>query len=390
MYDKNSSNLRILHITASLSSGWGGPPRVAVQLAEAIQFKGHSCSIFTTDFPKAEPKIATKNIQVSIFPTRFIAKWWPAYSTDLSRALTQSANRFDIIHIHEIWHYANYAAFRAAKHHNIPYVITMHGALQDWAINYKARKKKLYMRLIMNQILKQANGLHVFTDNEAQQLKNFNINNTLAIIPNGTDISSPSLPHSRISPDRWYPELKGRKYILFLGRIHPIKGLYVLVKAFSKVHKNQIFESVKLVVAGPDENNYRRTLTDLLKSEGALQDTIFTGMVKGKEKQALLEGADVYVQPSYSEGFSASVLEALARKIPVVISEKCNFQEVAESHAGFVVTPDIDQLTSAIIKLLDNPDMRKKMGENGKRLIINKYSWDRIAQDMILFYRSLM
>ena len=224
MKKKSPPKLRVLYITPSLSTKWGGPPRVAVQLAEAVQKKGLSCTIYTIDAPPKDTTISSRFINISNFSIGWQAHWWPAYSIDLSQTLTREAKLFDIIHIHELWHYANFAAYRTAIRQKIPYIITIHGALEDWALNYKARKKQLYMWLVQRRILKKANGLHVFTEWEAKRLRRLDGFRRIAVIPNGIDMEGLSNLPPREKFEMIYPELRGKKVLLFLGRIHPIKG----------------------------------------------------------------------------------------------------------------------------------------------------------------------
>jgi glycosyltransferase involved in cell wall biosynthesis len=141
-----------------------------------------------------------------------------------------------------------------------------------------------------------------------------------------------------------------------------------------------------LVIAGPDEDGYQAKVQGMLQAEGVLNKTIFTGLLTGYDKLAVLARADLFVLPSYSEGFSMAVLEALACGLPVIITRPCNFPEVAEAMAGEVIEPDVEQLTMAFSRLLDNAQLRFQMGQNGRRLISERYTWDRIAEQMIEFY----
>ncbi|HUU42115.1 MAG TPA: glycosyltransferase, partial [Desulfatiglandales bacterium] len=143
-------------------------------------------------------------------------------------------------------------------------------------------------------------------------------------------------------------------------------------------------------IAGPDENGYRSTLESLLEAEGVLKNTIFTNTLEGNDKLAALARADILVQPSYSEGFSTTVLEALACGIPVLITTKCNFPEIQEMEAGKVIEPDAGNLSTALKHMLSDSQMLKKMGENGKKLVREKYNWNMIAEQMIQFYEAIL
>jgi glycosyltransferase involved in cell wall biosynthesis len=128
----------------------------------------------------------------------------------------------------------------------------------------------------------------------------------------------------------------------------------------------------------------------MFAAEGVIGKTVFTGMLTGWDKLAALARADLFVLPSYSEGFSIAVLEALTCRLSVVITHQCYFPEVAEADAGIVLEPDIAQLVEALDKLLNDYDMRCKMGENGHRLILEKFTWDKIVDQMIRLYEEVL
>jgi len=121
-----------------------------------------------------------------------------------------------------------------------------------------------------------------------------------------------------------------------------------------------------------------------------VEKVTFTGMLTGKEKLAALSRADIFVLPSYSEGFSMAILEALAWGLPVIITHQCHFPEVAEVRAGIVIDPDSAQLAEAMIELLDNPKLCEEMGNNGRRLVIERFTWDKIANQMIELYQRVL
>ncbi len=185
-----------------------------------------------------------------------------------------------------------------------------------------------------------------------------------------------------------YPDLSGKHVILFMGRLHSQKGLDVLARSYVRLsHK---FKEVALLVVGPDEDGTQKRMESILKTSPALRTTVFTGMLTGKDKLAALACADLFVLPSYSEGFSTAILEALAAGLPVVISKQCNFPEVSEHDAGFVVELNDTAVTEAISTLLSDDQFRIRMGQNGLNLVREKYTWDAIAASMAGLYRKLV
>jgi len=231
--------------------------------------------------------------------------------------------------------------------------------------------------LIQKRILKEANVIHAITNEEVKQIKNFVSSNNIVMIPNGINSEDFIIFPSHKELEKLYPELIGKKVLLFLGRLHPVKGLDLLAKAFGMIARGR--DDVYLLIAGPDSDGYKAKIKQTLEKERTLDKFIFTGMLEGRKKSAALSGSDIFVLPSYSEGFSMAILEAMISKLPVIITRQCNFPEVTEYETGIIIEPGSKQLAQAICKLLDDPQLCKKMGENGKRLVLEKFTWDKIA-----------
>jgi len=382
--------MKILHVTASMSSEWGGPTKVVTEITEKLVEKGVKISIFSP-FKRGGGLnvINPKGIELQLFPQNFIDRLWTSYSWDFARAIKQNVHKFDIIHIHEIWNYPNYVASWAAKRAGKPYIVTIHGALDPWCLNHKAFKKKIYALLIQKRILREASVIHAITNEEIKQIKNFvNNNNNIIMIPNGINPEDFINLPSRKELEKLYPELIGKKVLLFLGRIHPIKGLDLLAKAFVIIARER--DDVCLLIAGPDSDGYKDKIMQTLKKGHVLNKAIFAGMLKGQKKLIALGGADIFILPSYSEGFSMAILEAMISNLPVIITHQCNFPEIAEYEAGIVIEPDLKQLAEALNILLNNSKLCKKMGENGKRLVLENFTWDKIADKMIKIYEDIL
>jgi len=380
--------MRVLYITTSLSSKWGGPTKVVQGLSEALARKGVEISIFSP-FRENDKRdiIKPKDIQVELFKAGIFSSFWNGYSFELQKNIFNRINDFDLVHIHEIWHYPCFISYLAAKNRK-PYIITLHGTLDTWCLNYKSFKKRIFSFLIQRRILNQANALHALTEKEKEDIKNFGIDNYTEVIPNGINIKEFDNLPSRLDLEKIYPQLKNRKAILYFGRIHPKKGLDILARAFGIIARDR--DDICLIIAGPDENGHQKEVEKILKEEKALQKVIFTGSLTGRERLTVLGGADLFVLSSYSEGFSMAVLEAMTCRLPVVITHQCNFPEVAKHKAGFVINPDKKELVLALNNLLKDPFLCKEMGKNGRRLILREFTWDKIADQMIDLYKKVL
>jgi glycosyltransferase involved in cell wall biosynthesis len=381
--------MKVLHIAPSLYAEWGGPAKVVTDLAEALSKKGAHITIFApVEENKAGAPGKLEHVDVKLFPKSFLSRSWTSYSPALAKALMEQISEFDLIHIHEIWHYPHFAAYRAAKFAKKPFIITIHGQLEPWCLNHKAFKKKIYSLLVQRRILEKASALHALTEGELKNVSNFVHNSNMVLIPNGLNVEEYAKLPQRERTEILYPELRGKKVILFLGRIHPVKGLDMLARAFKGIREKR--DDIHLVIAGLDSYDHKSEIVDILKSDEAVGSTTFTGIVTGNRKLAILSRADIFVLPSHSEGFSMSSLEAMACGLPLVITKQCNFPEVEQRGAGRVIDPDTDSLAKALMGLLDHPDLCNQMGQNGKRLVEEKFTWDSVADKMIAAYEEIL
>jgi glycosyltransferase involved in cell wall biosynthesis len=381
--------MKILHVVISLSPEWGGPTKVVGELTEALAKKGLEISIFAPVKKGDEARIIRpEGVNVRLFRQGFFARWWPGYSPGLARAVTQEVGKFDLVHIHELWSHPHLTASRVARKSGKPYVVTIHGALGPWAIKYKALKKKIYSVLIQRRILQEASALHAITNEQVKHIRVFGVNNQIVMIPNGVNPDAFQTLPGRQELEQFYPQLTEKQVVLFLGRLNPIKGLDILAKAFGKIAKWR--EDIYLLIVGPDEGGYQAQIEKLLKKGEALNRVIFTGILTGDKKLFALSRADIFVLPSYSEGFSMAILEAMGCGLPVIITRQCHFPEVAEAGAGLVIEPAVDQLAAAMEKLLNEPQLRQEMGSNGRRLIAEKFTLDKIAEKMIEMYKEVL
>ena len=360
-------------------------------LTQALTKAGIHCEIFTTNGKGVGAgAMLPSTVPIHRFDVGFAARFWPAYTKELGEALYEKMGNgaFDLVHVHEPWHYPGFIAFRIARKHGIPYVLSPRGALQEHYLRQKALKKRMYRMVIQDRILKFADAIHALTNAEMASIAKLGYKSSIFVAPNGIDPS----PFER-SPDTSafsaaYPELVGKRVILFLGRLYSQKGLDVLARSYANLSHE--FEDTALLVAGPNEDGTREKMESILKTSPASGSTVFTGLLTGQDKLAALACADLFVLPSHSEGFSMAILEALAAGLPVVISRQCNFPEVSERDAGFVVEPNDAAVTEAIRTLLSDDQLRTRMGCNARNLVREKYTWDAIAASMAGLYQRLV
>lgn len=385
--------MKILIVIPALGPVYGGTTKSVLELAQALGQRGINVDIIATtangsnrlDVP-TQVWITEKYYRVQYFP------YWNCFdykiSLSLSSWLFRHINGYDLVHTNAIFSYPVLPAHWACQIYGVPYIMTPHGMLEPWALAYKAGKKSFYFSLLEKPCLQRASAIQMLASTEAQQVASLGLKAPLIIVPNAIHQEDfIKLP----SPDVFYQEFpvtRNKKLILFLGRIDPKKGLDLLATAFAKVRTQ--FPESHLVIAGPDNIGFTSTVQNYFTNLRCLDAVTFTGMLSGSLKYAALAAADLYVAPSYSEGFSVSVLEGMAAKLPCIITTGCNFPEAAIAKAAMVVDIDADQIANGLIECLKNHQQAQAMGERARQLILANYTWDKIAEQMQQVYTNII
>ena len=385
----DQAEMKVLHVTASMSPEWGGPVPVVAGLTAALARQGVASEIVTpVGVRVGTDPIPTPGVPLHSFETGFPARLWTGWARGLSRFLAEQIHRFDLVHIHEIWHAPHYAAVRAARKQGIPHVVTIHGALDPWRLRQRRLRKWLYLHALQVRLLKQASRVHVLTRAEAETVSRLGVASPVSVIPNGVEPFEPAQPADRVAFLARYPQLAGKRVCLFMSRLHAMKGPDILARSFVTLAAQ--FPDAVLLAAGPDEDGAGCRAAKVLEQAGLRERVVFPGLLTGADKRAAFACAALFVLPSYSEGFSMAVLEALAAGLPVVISEQCHFPEVAQRGAGYVVPAEASPVAEAMGAVLADAAHRADMGRNGHALVTERYTWPAIAPSVAAWYRALV
>ena len=319
------------------------------------------------------------NVVVSYPPAGRLAWLKKSAANEEFRTLAEESEG---IHIHGLWEQSTLISASYARRFRKPYIVSAHGMLEKWAVANKRFRKAVYAALSERRNLQAATCLHALTSTEVTDYRRFGLRNPVAVIPNGVHIPSRSSGAAFLEA---FPELQGRRLVLFLGRIHFKKGLDLLCEGWSEI--GQQWPEAHLVLAGPDFEGTRAKLEDLLGRAGIRRRVTFTGMLQGEMKWSALAASDCFVLPSYSEGLSVSVLEAMGMHLPVLITRQCNLPEVGELGCGLVIEPKVEELGAGLSTLLSaQPSRLRAMGERGHDLVAQRYSWPVIGQQMSELY----
>lgn len=364
--------MRVLHVCGCYlpATEWGGVVTAVAGMAHAERLAGIDCEIFSTtqrsskDLPPIEPGTRMLDgIPVSWFQS--LALGGRGFvAPGMVGALRRRLREFDLVHVHMLWTFAGVFAARACRRQGVPYVISLHGALDPFALRQRALEKKLFLLVGERRSLERAALIRFTTEAERTSAPGWVRDLPSVVVPNPVDApQAPDDPLNRV----------GSREILVLGRIHPVKGFDVLVPALLQVLT--AVPQAGLNIAGPDEGGYRAHVEAMVSGHGLSGAVQFTGLLGPQERAAALSRAAMLVAPSYQENFGMSVVEAMASGLPVIVSDKVNLSgEIAAAGAGLVVPTESSRLAEAIVALLRDPGLRDRMGAAGRRLVIERYS----------------
>jgi len=306
------------------------------------------------------------------------------YSPAMRRQAPQLIRDSDVVHGHGLYVGPNLLFGREARRQRKPLAYHVHGMFEPYILARSRWKKRLVRWLFEDENMRALRFWRALTPKEADQIRASGARQPIAVIPNGLDAAGFARPADVDAPidTALIKGLSKRlRRALFLGRIHPKKGLDLLLPAWARL--GALRDDWELVIAGPDEGGYLGEMRALARSKGLDERVVFTGLVTGEAKTRLLHSADLFVLPSYSEGFPMSVLEAWACGLAVVATRECNVADVCKAQAGWECRAETASLTAALRAALDAPPQeRRERGANGRRLLEVRYSWAAIAREL--------
>ena len=310
------------------------------------------------------------------FPRRF-------FGARVRGPLTSALAVADVCHIHGIWNVPEWWASRLARRSATPYVISPRGMLQPEAMRRGRMRKAAAWSLVDRRNVKSAALLHATSEQEAAALRALELGARIEVVPNGVDLTA---ARQAVRGFRSRLGIPADAFIvLFLGRMHRIKRVDLLVDAFIAARATD--PSMHLVLAGPDE---QRLVPGLLEhASGAVESVHAIGEIHDADKWALVKDADVMVQCSDSESFGMSVVESLAAGVPVIATRTCPWSELETIGCGFWVEQTAPAIAGALSTLVHDPSLRAHMGERGAAFARDRYSWDAVASRMARLYSTL-
>src|SRR5437899_984244 len=323
-------SMNIISSVAALVPESGGPSRSTSALCHALACAGVGVGLMSLDFGNrlGAPLIPPPPVETELVPCRFFRRLRLVWAPQFERALSVRAQKTcaRLIHDNGLWMMTNHAAARVARRSGLPFILSTRGMLAPWAICHKSWKKRLAWRLYQAADLRSARVLHATSAQEAQAIRQAGVSQPIAIIPNGVDVPPPGDPQ----------RLDCRtKTALFVGRIHPVKGLEHLVAAWAPIRP----QGWQMVIAGPGEDGHRVQLEKAIR--GAQLDHVFSfvGPVADQRKADLYRDADLFILPSFTENFGLAIAEALAHGVPVITTKGTPWREMELRQCGWWIDP---------------------------------------------------
>lgn len=387
--------MRVLHVIPGIAPRYGGPSTAILPMTEALnRLPGISAEIATTDadgagarlFPGSLPPTATP---LHLFRRDFSERW--KFSAGLWRWLARHAGEYDLLHVHALWSFSTLAACAAGRRRGVPIVLRPCGMLSRYTWGRSAWTKRLYWAAIERRNLSSVCCFHVTSRDEARELACLGWPAAAAIIPQGVNVAAWQVePQPNALRERCKGRAVERPIILFLSRLHPKKGILdFLLPAFACL-KTDAFLAIAGGVDGHapgHELEIRATVERL----GLSDRVALLGAVAPQERWSLFDGAALFVLPSRSENFGMVVTEAMARGLPVVVSQEVQAAEhVTAAGAGRVVPLQVGALAASMDELLGDPAVCLTLGERGRKYVRDNLTWERVAGAISGMYRSCL
>jgi glycosyltransferase involved in cell wall biosynthesis len=374
--------MKILRSTHTVNPALGGPIESIKQSSAALLRRGHSVEIISLDAPE-DPWVRAAPVPVHALGPGLGGY---GYEPRFSRWIRQRRADYDAVIVHGIWQYSSFGVWRALAGTTTPYFVFPHGMLDPWfkrTYPLKHLKKLLYWPWGEYRVLRDAAAV-LFTSEEERRLarESFQLYRCKEVVVNYGTAAPANLENARHAFFEAFPNLRGQRFFLFLGRLHEKKGCDQLIEAFGKIRNSS--ERIQLMIAGPcADDGYRRHLQQMAAaSDGMIS---FPGMLSGDLKWGALSAAEAFVLPSHQENFGIAVVEALACGTPVLISNKVNiWREIEADGAGYVENDDLAGTVALLNRWLATPaEIRFAMKQKATNCFASRFEIERATDSLL-------
>ncbi len=383
--------MKIAHYLSRYRLQDGGVTRAVIDLCTALSGQAHRITMLTFDASDVPP--AWRNSGDGVPRIELLTRALGRLPR-LSRASVRTARRVidsvDLVHLHVPWDPVCAQLARLALGAGTPYVVSLHGMLDDWCMEQRPIKKRVYLSLMGRRTLHGAAAVHCTAKAELEQSCKWFPDGNGIVVPLVFDTAAfKKLPGSGPARRRFGELSEGRPVVLFLSRIHYKKGIEHLVRAARRLRDEG--RDVLVLVVGSGNEPYVNGLKSLVRELDLESCVRFLGFVSGVEKVSLYQAADVFVLPTSQENFGFVLFEALAAETPVVTTRGADtWPEIEGSGGGVIVDANERAIASAIAALLDEPARRRRMGAAGRKWVMENLSIEVVVQDYVDLYTALI
>ncbi len=379
--------IRITHFIPYIGSARGGP--IHALRSQLMSQDPHllDSSIYTIETAVDDPPLSfPESVSVESFPGH------PAFGFRFSSTLAKHLSRLpqgmtDVVHSHLLWTHCHLLADQFARRQRVPHLISPCGTLASGALEHRSWKKKIILRAFQKAAIGRAHCLHAKSASEQLSIQKRFPRSEVALIPNSIEIPDTISEEACASYRKKYMYSGEERHILYLGRIHPVKNLDNLLRAWAQVSSR--FPTWRLVFAGPDEDGHQLQLQQFAVELGIASTLRWTGNLPAKEKWAALKVAEILVLPSHFENFGLAAAEALAAGTPVMASTATPWKALADHDAGMWVDKQPDSMALALAQLCaSSPEKLTEMGTRGREIAL-AFSPEKIQEEWVALYRWL-
>ena len=386
--------MHICHLIDQLRFVMGGPVRAVIDLSEAFQRRGHDVSVLSFDNHDAPDDWATPETINPVRPTAVTLPapaMGPLLSPSQLRALEPTIRRADVLHLHGVWMPTAMQIAGRAHKLGTPYVISVRGMLDEWSMQQKALKKRVYLALGGAKLLRRAASIHTTAEGELDQASRYFPRAIGRVIPNFMDLAPyRDLPPASVAAEA-FPGLRTDAVkLLFLSRIHVKKGAELLVDAVAALAEDASTPPFHVFVAGTGEAPYVESIRKRIADRGVGERLTLLGHVNGDVKLSLYSACDLFVLPTSQENFGFVFFESLAAGTPVLTTRAVDtWREIEASGGGHIIDRDLGQLIAALRDLLPRRDAFAGEGAAGRAWVFTNLSEDSVLDQFEAMYRDV-
>lgn len=378
-----------MHYLDAVQEEAGGVVRAVLDVVDALQTEGTNVTLLTgdtTDVPDSW-KAGELGRPSTVYIERNMTAAFKLAGND-RKIVAEEISKADVVHLHTPWDRYNVAVAAEARKQSKPYIISIHGMLDDWCMEQRALKKRLYLKVVGRRMLEGAARLHFTAEGERKQAMKWAPHGTASVLPLVMDLSPyQTLPGPKLAEEKFSAFATGEPVLLFLSRVHPKKGIELLLDSAAELCASD--NPVQLVVAGPGDADYQQTLVKRAADLGIGDRTHFVGMVRGDEKLSLYQASTMFVLPTQQENFGIVLTEAMACALPTITTKGTDIWKELQDAGAAIVERSTEHLAGAIRTWLTAPDSARQTGIASRNAVMEWLDPQRVVESYVQMYQGV-